>query len=74
MPKDALHRGLAEAIRRLVRRRKLSLNKLADFAGISRSHLARILKCESSPSLAVVAKIAEALDVDVAELLAKSRG
>ncbi len=74
MPRDSLHRGLADSIRRLARQRKVSLNKLADFAGISRSHLSRILKCESSPSLAIVARLAAALDVEVAELLTRGRG
>ncbi len=73
MPKDALHRAVAARIRDLAERRKLSLNKLADFSNISRSHLARILNGESSPSLVVIARIASALEVDARDLLPSTK-
>lgn len=50
----------------------MSLNKLADFAGISRRQLARVLDCSASPSLSTVEKIAGALGVTVVELLEAS--
>ncbi len=69
MPKDVLHRHVAARIRELARRRKVSLNKVADFAGISRSQLARVLGCESSPSLATLHRIAAALETTTRDLL-----
>lgn len=66
---DALHRQLAASIRRLAEARGTSLNKLADSAGISRSHLARILSGEASPTVAVLGKLARALKVQVEKLL-----
>ncbi len=72
MPKDALHRHVAARIRELAKRRDMSLNKLADFADISRSHLARILNCESSASLSTLRKIAEALGTNTRDLLPPS--
>ncbi len=69
MPLDALHRHVAARIRELAAQRHVSLNKLSDFAGVSRSHLARILNGESSPSLATLARIAFALDGSTRDML-----
>ncbi len=49
----------------------MSLNRLADFAGISRRHLARILNGEQSPTVVMLEKIAGALDLDVVDLVGK---
>jgi DNA-binding Xre family transcriptional regulator len=70
--RDTLHRHVASCIRELARRRAVSLNKLADFADISRSHLARILNGESSPSLSTLRRIAAALDTSTRDLLPPS--
>ena len=69
MPPSALHRRIAASIRDHADRQKVSLNKLADFAGISRRQLARVLSCEQSPTVATLEKIASALDVGVRDLL-----
>lgn len=45
------------------------MNALADHAGIARSHLRRILSGESSPTVATLAKLGEALGVEARELL-----
>jgi transcriptional regulator with XRE-family HTH domain len=66
---SALHRRIAASIRAHADRQKISLNKLADFAGISRRQLARVLNCEQSPTVATLEKIAAALDVGVRDLL-----
>lgn len=68
MPSDVLHRHIAAQIRKLARRRETSLNKLADFAGISRSQLGRVLRCKQSPTAVTLAKIASALEIDVKDL------
>jgi transcriptional regulator with XRE-family HTH domain len=69
VPSDALHRHVAAQIRALAERRGMSLNKLADFAGISRSHLGRLLRGAHSPTLEMLAKIAAALDAELRDLL-----
>ena len=69
MPIDAYHRQLAMKIRDLAERKKMSLNRLADFAEISRSQLGRVLRGEQSPKLSALRKIAEALGVSTRELL-----
>lgn len=66
---SALHRRIAASIRERARRQEVSLNKLADFAGISRRHLTRVLVGEQSPTLATLEKIAKALDVKLRELM-----
>jgi len=69
VPPSVLHRRIAATIRDRADRQEVSLNKLADFAGISRRHLSRILSGEQSPTLATLEKIAKALDVKLRDLL-----
>jgi transcriptional regulator with XRE-family HTH domain len=69
---SALHRRIAASIREQTQRQNLSFNKLADFAGISRRQLSRVLSCEQSPTIATLEKIAAALDVGVRDLLPPS--
>lgn len=49
--------------------RKLSVNRLADFSGLGRGHLAMLLSGKSSPTLRTMVRLAEALEVDVRDLL-----
>lgn len=56
-------------IRELAEGKRLSMNRLADFAGFDRGHLSRIMNRKSSPTLRTLKKIAAALEVEVAELL-----
>lgn len=53
---SALHRQIAARIREHAKRRKMSLNKLADFAGISRRQLGRILNAEQSTMISTLEK------------------
>jgi transcriptional regulator with XRE-family HTH domain len=69
VPSDAAHRQIAARIRELARRRRWSQNQLADFAGISRAQLSRILTCQQSPTVMTLGKIAAALDVGLRDLL-----
>jgi transcriptional regulator with XRE-family HTH domain len=68
VPIDPYHRQLAARIREIADRKKMSLNRLADFADISRSHLGRILRGQS-PKVSTLRKIAAALDVSTRDLL-----
>jgi transcriptional regulator with XRE-family HTH domain len=52
-----------------MRKRHLSSNHLADFAGMGRSSVAAILRGAQSPTLKTLDKLATALDVKVADLL-----
>jgi transcriptional regulator with XRE-family HTH domain len=64
-----IHSVFSDNIRALAKKRGLSINHLADFAGISRGYLSTILRGQKSPTLRTVEKIAEALEVEVGELL-----
>lgn len=69
---QARHR-VATRIRELSARRKTSLNALADRAGTSPSYLYAVLAGEKSPTVDWLARIAEALRVDIHELLKPGR-
>lgn len=53
----------------LAKRRRLSVNRLADAAGVSRGYLSDVLRRRHSPTIAVVAAIAMALEVPAYMLL-----
>ncbi len=59
---------MAQRIKELAKRRGLSLNFVADFSGISRGYLSRILSGERNPTLKVIEQIATALKVRVRDL------
>ncbi len=69
MPADATHRYLAARIREFAKRKRWSQNQVADFAGISRSQLSRVVAGKTSPTLVLLVKIARALEVGVRDLL-----
>lgn len=56
-------------IRRLAVARGISLNRLADFAGVGRRHLFSVLAGDHDPTLGWCARVAAALDVDLVQLL-----
>ena len=58
-----------ETIRRLRRQKKWSLGMLAEETGLSYSHLSRVENDSASPQADAVARLAEALDGDLRELL-----
>ena len=60
---------LARNIRSRAAERNVTLNRLADFAGISRAHLFHILAGTRGASIDVVAKIASHFDLEAWELL-----
>ncbi len=59
-------------IKTLAEERQLSINRLADSAGVSRSHLAKVLRGVHSPTLATLDLIALALGVTTRSLFATS--
>jgi len=48
----------------------MTINALADFSGVSRSHLHAVLACERAASVDWLEKIAGTLQVPPAELIA----
>jgi transcriptional regulator with XRE-family HTH domain len=60
---------MRQHIRRLRKARKLSPYKLAQLAGISRSHLMAIEAGRTDPTVGTLTKIATALGVAPADLL-----
>ncbi len=58
-----------ETIRRLRRQKEWSLGMLAEETGLSYSHLSRVENDSASPQADAVARLAEALDGDLRELL-----
>jgi XRE family transcriptional regulator, regulator of sulfur utilization len=61
--------ALAQNVRRARLARGLSLRALAELTGTSKALLSQIERCEANPTLAVVGRLAEALDQGVADLL-----
>lgn len=61
--------ALARNLRRLRTGRRLSLEALAEQAGVSRGMLIQIEQRRVNPSLAMLVRIADALDVSVSELV-----
>ncbi len=69
VPVTATTKRTVAQVRRIAKGKGLSVNKLADFAGISRGYLSRLLRAEQSPTLDTLEKLADALDVEVKELV-----
>jgi transcriptional regulator with XRE-family HTH domain len=64
-----LRAEMSERLRKHAARRKVSLEALADLAGVSRSHMWRVLRCECSPSIDWLGKVARALECAPRDLL-----
>jgi transcriptional regulator with XRE-family HTH domain len=67
---DELHRRVVTRIREVAEERGIPLTHLPDRAGVARSHFWDVLAGRKSPTLAWLAKIATALDVDAGALVA----
>lgn len=68
---DALHRRLVRNIRARAKERGIIITYLADHAGIGRSGFFSFMAGKNSPTLRWLAKIADALECDVTDLLRK---
>lgn len=64
-----LNRAVAENIKRIRKSKKLSLERTASIAGVSRSMLGQIERGEANPSVAILGKLAAALKVPAEVLL-----
>jgi phage repressor protein C with HTH and peptisase S24 domain len=70
-PRD-LRRAVAANIRSIAKRRRRTINALADFAGVSRAQMFNVLAARTGATVDWLAKVASALDVEPAALLAVS--
>ena len=68
-----LNRAVAENIKRIRKTKKLSMERTAALAGVSRSMLGQIERGEANPSVAIIGKLAKALKVP-AEILLENDG
>ncbi len=64
-----LNRAVAENIKRIRKSKKMSMERTAAVAGVSRSMLGQIERGEANPSVAILGKIAAALKVPAEVLL-----
>ena len=59
------------AIKQIAKQKRMPVSHVADRAGVSRSHFFAVMSGERSPTLLWVEKVADALEIDGADLLAK---
>jgi len=64
---DQVHRQLILAVRRHMRRKKWSINQLADFSGLGRGYLSDVLSAKKSPTVRTLVKLADALEIEVGD-------
>ena len=65
-----LAQAFGAAVRALRTERGIAQESLAHLAGIERSHMGKVERGEHMPTLAIIFKIAGALECSVAELMA----
>lgn len=65
-----LAQAFGAAVRALRAERGIAQESLANLAGIERSHVGKVERGEHMPTLAIIFKIAGALECSVAELMA----
>ena len=58
----------SKKVKMLRNKRKLTLEKLAEMAGISTNHLSKLEASKTKPSFGLISKLATALDVELKEL------
>ena len=64
---------LARNLRRLRREKGLTQEELADRMGINRNYVGMIERCENSPTVDMLERIAKALQVDPSFLLTRHK-
>jgi transcriptional regulator with XRE-family HTH domain len=70
MTREAIYgERLGARVKELRRRRGLTLEDLAERAGVSRAMISKVERGEKNPTLVVAAKVAEGLGVTISELL-----
>ena len=57
-----------------MRRKKWSINQLADFSGLGRGYLSDVLAAKKSPTVRTLVKLADALETEVSDLFERLPG
>lgn len=68
-----VHQRVVDRIRAIAEERGITVTHLPDRAAVGRSHFWDVMAGRSSPTLAWLVRVAEALDVDVGDLVAAKR-
>ena len=71
---DRVHRQLILSVRGQMKRKRWSLNQLADFSGLGRGYLSDILTAKKSPTVRTLVKLADALEIEVRDLFPPQAG
>ena len=66
---DQTAAGLGARVRRLREEAELTLEQLADAAGVSRAMLSKVERGEKSPTLTIVSRIAKGFNISISQLL-----
>lgn len=66
---DKVLKEFGSHLQQLRKEKELSIRKLADIADMDFSYLHRIEKGESNPTLTTLLALAEALEIDICELV-----
>lgn len=74
MDTEEIRARVATRIREVAARRKVSLNRLIELSGVSRTQLFAVLRGERAVTVDTLTKLAVALNVDPVELLKPPRG
>ena len=65
---------ITRRLKELRKRKNIRLDKLAERTGLTKGYLSRIENSESPPPISTLAKIADALGVDITEIFPKTGG
>jgi len=62
------------SVRGQMKRKRWSLNQLADFSGLGRGYLSDVLTAKKSPTVRTLVKLSEALEIEVRDLFQQQVG
>lgn len=68
---DALQRRVVRRVREIANEHGIPISHLPDHAAVARSHFWNVMAGKKSPTLRWLGKVADALNVDAEELLAR---
>ena len=66
--KDDICKLFATKLQEIRTSKKLTKSKLSELAGLDISYIGKIKRCEKSPNLRTIAKLAQALEIPVKDL------
>ena len=57
-----------------MKRKRWSLNQLADFSGLGRGYLSDVMSAKKSPTVRTLVKLADALEIEVGDFFPQHAG